>query len=118
MARSSYSAANRFTSDQTGATVELLSTSYTSKTGRVAIIATAPLKTSRYTSYLFISVNNVTKPGSNTNEQNSISYLTSVWAGDIGTSPVTIKSIAVGQDTGTNVTIPQYKSYTLLIFDI
>lgn len=117
-AKNSYSTGNRFTSVQSGQTVNLLSTTYTSKTGRVAVLATAPIYTSRYTSFVQILVGGVSKTSAVTNKQTYTGATTVVWTGDIGTSPVTISSVATAQDSGTTVYVESYSSYELLIMDV
>ena len=116
--RNSFSHSGRNTNVVTANTITVDSTNYTSSTGKVVVIGTAPLYTSRYTSNLAIRVNNVQKNYATFNNTSFNGPVYCVWTGDIGTSQVTIDLYASGQDSGTNVSLNYYNSYSLLIFDI
>ena len=108
---------NSFEADQSGQEIALNTADYTSKTGRVMVMAHAIMKTSTNTSNLRIEVDGVAKSVITTN-QTSYLGIDAVWVGEVGTQQVQIKSIAKSQNANTTVSVAGYTAYYIAIFDI
>lgn len=108
---------NSFDADQSGQEITLNTANYTSKTGRIMVVAHAIMKTSTFTSNLRIEIDGTAKSVITTNQTSYIG-MDAVWVGEVGTQQVQIKSIAKSQNANTTVSVAGYTAYYIAIFDI
>lgn len=97
---------------------DLVSTDYTTKTGKFIVIGHFLLKTSRFTSRALIKVNGSVQGLAGTNKTALTSLMPTVCYN--GTKGATYKvAFAIGsQDSGTTASVEVYNHNTFLIFDI
>ena len=108
---------NSFDADQSGREISLNTANYTSKTGRIMVVAHAIMKTSTFTSNLRIEIDGTAKSVITTNQTSYIG-MDAVWVGEVGTQQVQIKSIAKSQNANTTVSVAGYTAYYIAVFDI
>lgn len=108
---------NSFDADQSGQEITLNTANFTSKTGRIMVVAHAIMKTSTFTSNLRIEIDGTAKSVITTNQTSYIG-MDAVWVGEVGTQQVQIKSIAKSQNANTTVSVAGYTAYYIAVFDI
>lgn len=106
------------TTPYTSGGLDIISTNYTTNTGHFVVIASALLKTSRYTSSAIIKVDGTAVGSANTNKTTSTTLVPSAtYKGTKGATYNVALAIA-SQDSGTTASTEQYNANTLVIFDI